>query len=235
MKTNSFKSPQMHVKLILIQLMVIFSASLLYAQSPPDPPAGTKVFTITVFMEGIYYSANQTMDKAMDYVNLQSVARFPGPIADRITVELHNQSDYSIVEFTQTDVNLLQDGTAVAFLPETGVYYLTVKNRNHLETVSAVVIDMSTVSSYNFSSSVAQAYGSNQALLPNGLAAMYSGDVNQDGVINVTDRQLVNTALIAGSTGYIDEDIDGNGVSLSTDRAAVQSKLLGNSLQVLHP
>ncbi|MBK7852796.1 MAG: hypothetical protein IPJ66_17110 [Bacteroidetes bacterium] len=47
---------------------------------------------------------------------------------------------------------------------------------------------------YDFTTSASQAYASNQIILPDGSAALYGGDVNQDGVVDSADFNSVENS-----------------------------------------
>jgi len=105
----------------------------------------------------------------------------------------------------------------------TGNYYIEIYNRNCIETWSkegGESFTRGTTLSYDFTNSNAKAYGNNLKL-KGGRYCLYSGDVNQTGVINSTDRTLIRSNV--GQTGYIKYDLDGNGVVNSADRTIVRN------------
>jgi hypothetical protein len=160
------------------------------------------------------------MNKAQD---AGPVNRFPATIADRITIELHEPGNYGTPVATTT-ANLLQDGTAVAYLPETGSYYLTIKHRNHLETVSAATIDFATATNYNFTTAASQAYGDNMLELEAGVFGIYGGDVNQDDILSGADLVAATADVRGVVTGYVVTDVNGDGVLSGADLV----KITGN-------
>ena len=78
------------------------------------------------------------MRQAMD----DSGAHWPEGIADHISVELHNSSNYSSIEFAINDIELTTSGTASVTVPAaySGLYYITIKHRNHIETTTALPV-----------------------------------------------------------------------------------------------
>jgi hypothetical protein len=234
METKNFRQPIRHPRKLLALLVIFLLGVNLqgFAQAPPIPGGG-KLFTITVNLEGLYNTTTHLMNKAQDF-NTIIEDRFSGVIVDQVTVELHTPGDYATEpEFPnkQENMNLLDNGKVYINLPLTGTYYLTIKNRNHLETVSALPINLATTDSYDFTTAATQAYGNNQKMLETGVYGIYLGDVNQDGSISLTDRELVNSSFLSGQNGYLNQDIDGNGSILLTDREFVQSKFLfGNQI-----
>jgi hypothetical protein len=167
------------------------------------------------------------MNKAQDFVGGALVDKFQGTVADLITIELHDAATYATIIRTISDVELNQNGTALFQLPATfnGSYYVTIKNRNHLETVSALSIDFSSGNVvYDFTTAATQAYGSNMKELESGVFGIYAGEVYQDGQVNFFDISLVIDALrSANNQGYLLTDLNGDGsinffdLSIATD------------------
>ena len=192
------------------------------------------VFTLKVLLQGLYDEASQQMRKARDSDGSSFFDRFAGTVADVITIELHEPGNYGNPVLTHNNVDLNQDGTATVTMPTSGEYYLTVKHRNHLETVSAQPIDFSTTTTYDFSTAASQAYGNNQQILASGVYGLFAGDVGQTGSITIFDRADVIQALSLGRRGYIPEDLDGDGAMTIFDRALV-IQALSRGLEAITP
>lgn len=186
-------------------------------------------FSIIVFLEGLYNSGTGQMNKAQDYVGGVVVDKYEGTVADKIAIELHDAANYATTIYQVTDIDLNQDGTATIIVPAEfhGSYYITIKHRNHIETVSGLATSFaSTNVSFNFTGVATQAFGNNQKQLATGVFGIYSGDVNQDGYINASDRALVQTKVLEIAKGYVSEDVNGDGSINASDRAIVQSSVL---------
>ena len=69
---------------------------------------------------------------------------------------------------------------------------------------------------YNFTSASTQAYGDN-LILKNGLWCLYSGDVNNDGIIDALDRSEAWNDR--NKSGYYYSDLNGDGVVDALDRS----------------
>jgi len=169
----------------------------------------------------LYNTATDQMNKAQD---AGPVNRFPATIADRITIELHEAGNYGTPVATTT-ANLLQDGTAVAYLPESGSYYLTIKHRNHLETVSALPVDLAQSNAYDFSSSATQAYEDNLVELATGLFGIFAGDVDQNGLLSVLDLVDATDDVRGGVSGYTVTDVDGDGLLTTLDLVLINDNI----------
>jgi hypothetical protein len=174
--------------------------------------ATPKNLNITVFVEGLYAGAG-LMNQAQ---NLNG-ANWPEGVADQIRVELHNATPglYTNILYTTPYINLNTNGQAQAIIPASigGSYYLTIRHRNSLETVSANPVSFAgNTVNYSFHSSASSAYGSNLKNLGDGYYGIYCGDVNQDGFINLSDVSSISSAASNFSNGYINQDLNGNGL-----------------------
>jgi endonuclease/exonuclease/phosphatase family metal-dependent hydrolase len=133
-------------------------------------------------------------------------------VTDTITIELRNSaSPYSLVDQANVLLNGNGEGTGRFFNAANETpYYIVIKHRNALETWSASPQTfMDDELTYDFTSSSNKAYGDNLKLKGNKWC-IYSGDVNQDGFINVTDLNLVYSNNVSGLTGYNESDLNGD-------------------------
>ncbi len=108
-------------------------------------------------------------------------------------------------------------------------YYIQVKHRNSLETWSSNTIQFtSQYYSYQFYNNISQAYGNNMAQVDNSPVrfAFYSGDVNQDGNIDVLDIGAIDNDAFNFSTGYINSDVTGDNVTDAADLAVTDSNTI---------
>ncbi|NVO18332.1 MAG: hypothetical protein HXX13_01455 [Bacteroidetes bacterium] len=97
------------------------------------------------------------------------------------------------------------------------------KHRNSIETWSAVPVSFAgNTINYNFSTSAAQAFGSNQ-LQMGSVYAIYGGDANQDSVVDGSDMASIDNASTLLLFGYNSEDINGDGIVDGTDMATVDN------------
>lgn len=192
---------------------------------------------LKLYHEGLYNSSTGQMNKAKDFVGGVLVDKYTGTVADHITVELHDPGNYSTIIFQLSDVELDQDGTATVIIPdEFNVYYfITVKHRNQIETVSASSVSFAgSLISYDFTTGVTQAYGNNLKQIQIGVYALFAGDVNQDGVINILDREAINNKYLTTEQGYFSEDLNGDGIINLLDREMANNAYL-QSIQTNTP
>lgn len=164
------------------------------------------VLNLTAFIEGFYNSSADIM------------------VSDTVRVYLRNlSSPYAIVD------------TAKAVLDETGVgtfifsnvsnatnYYVVITHRNSIETWSAAGTNFTSFSMlYDFSSASSQAYGSNMSEIDASPVrfGIYSGDVNQDGIIDVSDGTLIDNDAYNFVSGYAATDCNGDNIVDVSDQA----------------
>lgn len=208
-----------------------------------------KILNINVLLEGLYNN-NGTLYPAYN----ENGPNFGLDIADLITIELHNSFNYNIIEYS-TNAELNPNGNASIQIPNTlnGSYYLTVKHRNSIETTSAQPISFYNSSiTYSFDLP-SKAYGNNLKMMQtnyvvysgdlnsiNGIGSIlpntkqnqntsyygiYSGDVNQDGVVDTGDMSMVDNSASLFSNGYLPEDVNGDGIVDSQDMTIIDNNM----------
>jgi hypothetical protein len=192
-----------------------------------------KTLNLTLFLEGLYTSGSM-MNQSQGSAGNQ----FPGDTADEIKVELHSSvpGQYATVVYSASNVNLSAAGQASVSIPSTfmGSYYVTIRHRNSITTVSASPISFAgDIITWNFSTSAEMAYG-NRLRNIGGIYVLYGGDVNQDGVIDTNDFIGVDNDSFNYATGYLDTDVDGDGVIDTRDFITIDNNNY-NYIQSAHP
>jgi hypothetical protein len=210
------------VKGVLVGRSGIYHMSLI---NPGDiillPDITNKNVKIKAFLEGLFNGIN--MNITQNVIGNQ----FGNDISDVVSIEIRNAFiPYSIVN-SFTNVGISTDGTAVidsVLIDANNSYYLTLKQRNHLETWSAAPVSFSgdTVF-YNFTTDATKAYGDNQKEVAPGVFAIYAGDVNQDGLVDGSDMSDTETDNNNFITGYIVTDINGDGLVDGSDMSIVEA------------
>ena len=130
---------------------------------------------------------------------------------DSIEVELRDPNNFNLVSAVKT---LMQtDGTATCLFPSmNNTFYVVIKHRNSVETWSSNPVMISGNSNYYFTTALSQAYGSNQVQVENGIWALYSGDINQDGVVDGIDYNDWENDSNNFAGGYFSTDLNGDGI-----------------------
>ena len=143
---------------------------------------------VKAFVEGYYIDTPGVMTAVIDPVSQPA-------LFDTITVELHSVSD-TITEFSEKVVfNINGEGTVT--LPPVifgNYYYLVLKHRNSIQTWSKLPVLITAVTDYDFTTSITTAFGDNLKWVTNA-ACMFSGDLNQDNLIDSADLGLIGSVL----------------------------------------
>ncbi len=135
---------------------------------------------------------------------------------DTVTAELRqNISPYNIIASNKGVLDSINFTSALIKYPfaPPGTYYIVFKHFNSLDTWSksgGVVFNYTDTTVYNFTSSLAQAYGNN--LKQKGSKyCIISGDIDRDGYIDASDFSPVdNSAYIALSGRFLSTDLNGD-------------------------
>ncbi len=152
-------------------------------------------------MEGFWNGSSMVSDSV---TLLLRASLYPYNVVDSAKVKL-NSNGYALANFLNASSGIY--------------YYLVVKHRNSIETWSKSVMQftMGYPISYDFTTSKTKAYGDNLKL-KNSEYCFYSGDVNQNGTIDLTDVLMVhNTAQQLFQSTYAVTDTDGDGYTDLTD------------------
>ena len=147
---------------------------------------------------------------------------------DSITIQLRNSvSPFAIVASVKSLLH--SNGTADIVFPQSVLnqsYYIVFKHRNSLETWSKnSVLFNSSFMNYDFTLSATQAFGNNQKVLGDGKFAFYSGDQNQDGIINAIDFSSTGNNAGLFQTGYLIYDLTGDGFTESSDYCLLENNI----------
>lgn len=139
--------------------------------------------------------------------------------SDSVTVSLRNTtSPYGIVESKKLNISAEGYLRANYFtISDTTDYYVVVNHRNALETWSAYVINFTggNFYSYQFISNNTLAFGDNEKYLGtdslfNDYYGIYSGDVNQDETIDLSDISIIYNEANLFVSGYVPSDVNGD-------------------------
>ncbi len=121
----------------------------------------------------------------------------------------------------------------------TGTYYIAVKHRNSLETWSksgGQSLINGFTQNYDMTDLSSKAYGNNLTQVDASPVkfAIYSGDINDDSFIDLTDVIYINNDAVNFVTGYELSDVTGNNISDLTD-VLVAYNNAGSFVSVIRP
>lgn len=171
--------------------------------------SANKILTLNLLLQGLYQS-----DGMMRKASNATGDEYPGDIADRINVELHQASGYENVVYISENATLTTSGQAQIFIPAEfqEAYYITVRHRNSLETTTAMPASfISNEIAIDFTN-LSDVFGANLFLSADGFALIFSGDINQDGTIDISDMTPVDNDAVNFEVGYVITDVNGDGI-----------------------
>jgi len=171
---------------------------------PSDGIPSLKQLDLTVLIQGFYSSGSNEM------------------IQDTVTVVLRNSEiPYAIVDSTKAFLSTSGQGIYLfSKAVNLNYYFLQLKHRNSIETWSKTPLQfVSNMLSYDFTTANTQSYGDNVLQVDNSPIkyAIYNADVNQDGVVDLSDLSIIDASYYG--TGYIPMDVNGDGVVDISDSA----------------
>jgi hypothetical protein len=168
----------------------------------------TVSISLTAFLQGMYVGSSSMTSAPF---NADGVS--PMTIADTITVELHDPTNTAITSYSATGI-LSTSGIANVTFPGGAIgnsYYIWIKHRNSITTSSANPVQINASNtSFNFSSSLSQSYGSNLTDDGSGVFMIFTGDINQDGSVDFNDYPGLDIASSNGVLGYDANDLNGD-------------------------
>lgn len=178
-----------------------------------DSPAGS---SISRFLKGGIDFVNEAAGGLIKTLNLTALVEgmYNGTtsVSDTLTVELRNvTSPYSLLESKKILMNTVGTGIGSYSTVADGTpFFIVLKHRNGLETWAATGKSFSSGTlSYDFTTDSAKAFGFNVVKVGTKWC-IYSGDVNRDGIIDLTDVIAVDVDNISFATGYLTTDINGD-------------------------
>lgn len=157
-------------------------------------------------------------DIMVEYINFNIEGLYHGENSTPDTVTVNLRSSISPYPVVASAINIVE---GYGFIQcnfgnaPTGKYYLQILHRNSIETWSRSGGDSlfrGSVGFYNFSYASSQAYGNNMKQVDDSPVryAIYSGDVNQDGLVDIGDVVDIYNDASSFAQGYLVSDLNGD-------------------------
>lgn len=164
---------------------------------------------VRAFLQG-YYEGQHQMSAVL---NQQGVPLSNLQLCDTVDLIFHeNIPPYQAVKMFRQPIQ--RNGYVeffTSFKPHVAMY-LSIRHRNSVEVWSASAMTYEFLKEYDFSSAIQSAYGSNLAEIDSGLFGLFSGDINQDGVVDGLDYNLWEEDSNLFASGYVSTDLNGDGI-----------------------
>lgn len=179
----------------------------------------TTNLNLTVIPEGLYDTVSNRLN-----------------IRDTVRAYLRNiTTPYVIIDSAASVIDSITFTGSFSFMNvSTGNYYLSLEHRNCIETWSKSGGE-SIVKGNNFyldfTISQGSAYGNNLKLRSSKWC-IYSGDVNQDGIVDLNDLSLTDNDNMFFRTGYLSTDMNGDYIIDLSDLSIAQSNSLNFVVKV---
>lgn len=220
------------------------SWSLRLCQAGGGSLSGGTTLTLKVFLEGpltgtamtTLLKTNSLLPLAQPYSAapfsyaggeaVQAATSFPSNMTDWVLVEIWNSAATAVVEkragWLLSDGSVVEPGTTSGLkfftLQNSQAYNIVVRHRNHLAVLSATPVTVTAnAMSYDFTTGINKAMGSNQLKLVGTVAAMRAADYNANGIINYADYNVYKNAVsnqYTAGDGNLDKTIDSNDFNL---------------------
>ena len=168
-------------------------------------PLPLRQINFTALIEGFYDSGSNTMVEDTVDVLLRNTTA-PYTTIDQAKVKL-NTSGNGLVKFRQA--------------ANSTNYYLVFKHRNSIETWSKLGQQFTNSEmTYDFTTASTKAFGDNMKL-KGSKWTIFSGDVNQDGLVDLSDVSLTDIDNLNFATGYTATDVNGDNLVDLSDLSIV--------------
>ncbi|HMR40871.1 MAG TPA: hypothetical protein PKA90_10625, partial [Ignavibacteria bacterium] len=168
---------------------------------------------ITTLMQGFYNNVSNQLS-----------------MSDTVRAYLRNSfAPYAVVDSSIGLIDSLTFKSSYQFpnAPD-GNYYIQLKHRNSLETWSKFGVNYQTsiTLNYDFTFSASQSYGNN-TILKGSKYCMYSGDVTQDGYIDLGDVVNIYNNGTLFVNGYVATDVNGDMITDLADVLIAYNNAIG--------
>nr|HMS65915.1 hypothetical protein [Ignavibacteria bacterium] len=158
-------------------------------------------------------------------------------LKDSVKVFLRNASPpFDVADSSQSVLDSVTfSGSFIFNNVNSGSYYIELIHRNSIQTWSGLpqTVTSGVTFNYNFSDSLNKAFGDNMILKGNKYC-IYSGDVNQDEIIDASDISLIENDVTINAEGYLPTDLNGDYFVDASDLSIADNNVT-YSIQLIKP
>lgn len=181
----------------------------------------------TYYLQNNLIPATQPYNTApWNYTGTEIAISLPANITDWVLVELRDTTATQNLVARKAAL-LRNDGKILDLngtegVPFTGItpnvrYYIVIRHQNHVPIISATPVKLPNATEYNFTTSISTVKNSTQETLEIGVAGMFAGDVNGNGVISFDDFNNSNANWTIGKSTYNIANVNLNGGNPDND------------------
>lgn len=142
---------------------------------------------------------------------------------------VNGTAPYAFIDSSSATLDSLTFTSLHTFsLAASGQYYFVVRHRNSIETWSkdsTLQFSIGDTVEYNFTDSLTKAYNNNLKL-KGGKYCLYTGDVNQDGYVDISDVIQIDNTANSSPTVFTTEDLNGDGIVDYDDLLAIDENYI---------
>jgi hypothetical protein len=167
-----------------------------------------------------YRGADESTAFTLSKLDLNANLEACSPMPDTIYVLIRNSfAPYDLVDSASGNLSSTGEVSINYVKPVDGVnYYIVVKHWNSIETwsKSGGEVFSGSALAYDFTTAASQAFGDNEVLVGTEYS-IYTGDVTQDGIVDLSDIVDIGNDANSFLTGYVVSDLNCNSIVDLTD------------------
>lgn len=169
-----------------------------------------------------------------NYAGTEHVASIPANVVDWVYLEIRSTASGAAIPQGRRAAFVLNngmivdlDGVSPVKIPDViaGDYFVVVGHRNHLPVMSANLVPLSPTSVlFDFTGSLTNIYGGEEAELSEATFGMFAGDANQSFIVSAADYTIVTSNLLQSNYNY--GDLNLSAVVSAADYSMITRNLL---------
>lgn len=168
-----------------------------------------------------FYPSQTTLNLTISVEGFYNIVSGRLSIRDTLTAYLRSTvSPFNSVDSSRAVIDSINSSGQFLFANVySGSYYIALEGRNIIETWSRTggeIILAGSANNYDFTVSQSSAFGNNLTL-KGSRYCIYSGDINNDGIVDAADVAVADNDAFEFVTGYVDSDVNGDMITDASD------------------